>query len=194
MDEGLTAAYKALKTEEQHIKEAMNGLSIVIKHFTIDAKIKMREIVNSNPAGSKIPIIGTLKQYNDTVLTDTFKAQLECNIYEIRSTKNDIKDTYYKKQICTMVNDYCKLNDYLSEGIKYVSYIDKSTPTREKMLQNLETCKNNMIKRNTKLKISLNNLSNNYESCFNKIMKIQREKQSYRTIKKTIMLFFHMDC
>lgn len=193
-DEGLTAAYNALKTEEQHIKEAMNGLSVVVKHFTIDAKIKMREIVNSNPSGSKIPIIGTLKQYNDTVLTDIFKAQLECNIYEIRSTKNDIKDTYYNKQICTMVNDYCKLNDYLSEGIKYVSYIDKSTPTREKMLQNLETCKDNIIKRNTKLKTSLNNLSKNYESCFNKIMKMQKEKQSYRTIKKTIMLFFHMDC
>lgn len=194
MDEGLIAAYQALRTEEQHIKEAMNGLSVVVKHFTIDAKRKMGEIASSNPSGSKIPVIGTLKQFNDTVLTDTFKMQLKSKIYEIRNTKNDIKDTYYKKQICTMVNDYCKLNDYLSEGIKYVSYIDKSTPTREKLLQNLETCKNNIIKRNTKLKTSLNNLSKNYESCFNKIMKMQKEKQSARTIKKTILFFFHLDC
>lgn len=192
-DEGLVEAYQALRTEERKIKEAMNGLPVVLKHFNINAKRKMSEIVNSNPSGSKIPYIGTIRQYTDTVLTDNFERELENKISEIRDTKNNIVEVYYQTKICTMVNDYCKLNNYLSEGIKYVSYIDKSTPYREKLLQSLETCKDNTIKRNTKLKDSLDKFSNSYESRFNKIMKMQEEKQSSRTIIKTILLLFNIN-
>ncbi len=192
-DEGLTAAYQALRTEERHIKEAMNGLSVVLKHFNVNAKIKMNELVNSNPSGSKIPGIGTVKQYHDTVFTDSFKRELKSKISELRDTKNNIINDYYKKKIRTMVIDYCRLNDYLSEGITYVSYIDKSTPGREKLLQNLETCKNNTIKRNTKLKSGLDNLSNSYERGFDKILAVQEEKQSKRTTIKTIMVIFNLN-
>lgn len=188
-DEGLVQAYKELKTEEKQIYLAMSALTPVIEHFNIMIKDDISRIVNSNPSGSKIPIVGIFKQYNDTVFTDNFRSKNEAQLKELSDEYADIVRNYYSGNITNMVNNYEELNTYLTQGVEYVNYVKGSNKTRNKILNNLEKSKQACRLKYIKKGKSLDKAAKKYEAAFNKILDIQDDKQTNRTVRKTVIKF-----
>lgn len=188
-DKGLIEAYNQLKLEERQIYKAISSLYVIFRHHNLLTKEDLNDIARKNPAGSKIPIIGVLKQLSDTEFTNKFNEQLEQEIEKLRVNYNEIVDNYYSNNIKNMVRNYIQLNEYLTEGVEYVTYVDGTNQLREKILKNLKENKNNCLAKNLKCQSSINNLSSKYEAAYNKILLFQKDKQEHRTVKKITMKF-----
>lgn len=187
IDAGLIEVYKLLSEEEKKIYTAMQSLGPVIKHFSIMVKDDINKIAGRNPEGSKLPVIGLYRQYSDTVFSDTFIKEIKAEAWNIKEQYEDIVKNYYIKNISELISNYNKLNKYLSDGIKYVNFIEDETATREKILVNLETSINRCSQNNKKLIAGLNKTSKKYEDIANKLVNIQKERQKKRTATKTVI-------
>ena len=187
IDIGLIAAYKLLSEEEKKIYVAMQSLAPVIKHFSIMVKDNINKIASKNPSGSKIPVVGIIKQYHDTVFSNDFIKKIKEEAWNIKNKYEDIVENYYTKNISELISNYTRLNEYLSEGIKYVNYVEGESKTREKLLINLKKSTNNCSVNNRKLVSSLNKTSKKYEELVNKLVNIQDKRQNKRTARKTVI-------
>ena len=188
-DRGLIDAYNQLKLEERQIYKAINSLYVIFRHYNQLTKEDLNNIAKMNPAGSKIPLVGVLKQLNDTTFTNNFEEKLEQEIEKLRLNYNEIVDVYYSNNIKNMVRNYIQLNEYLTEGVEYVTYMDGTNPLREKILKNLKENKSSCLAKNLKCQTSINNLSAKYEAAYNKVLLFQKDKQERRTTKKVVMKF-----
>lgn len=186
IDKGLIEAYKKLVIEEQKIYTAMQSLPVVIKHFQVMIKEDINKIANMNPSGSKIPIIGILKQYADTVLTDDFINKIHSEGWNIKTQYEEII-TDYENKIKSLINEYAILNNYLAEGIKYVNYINGETETRNKLLSKLDSNILRCSEKQQRFINSLNKTSEKYENLVNTLVNLQKDKQNKRTAKKTVI-------
>ena len=185
-DEGIVRAYKQLKNEEQKIYKAINSLFLILKHYSISSKEDISELYSANPKGSKIPVIGTVFQYTDTVFSDDFKNQLLTKMLKITAPYEQIIDNYYRNGIKNLAEKYGELNKYLSDGVKYVSYVDGKNQIRQKVLDCLNNCYNRSKEKDKNCAEKINKISSKYENTFNYIMEYQEAKQTKRTIRKTI--------
>lgn len=186
-DKGLVEAYKQLKTEEMQIYTAINSLNPIIKHFNIMIKDDISKLVSANPRGSKIPIVGIVRQYEDTVFSDKFIDELKSDVEEIKAQYEEIIKNYYSKNIIELVSNYQTLNKYLSEGIEYINYVQGSSNTRNKLLENLKNSCDKCQNGNKKCKQNINKISKKYENTLNKIIENQEKKQGKRTARKTVI-------
>lgn len=185
LNSGLTQAYKALNEEEKKLYTAMESLGPIIKHFNIMIKDDINKIVGENPAGSKIPIIGIIRQYEDTVLSDNFIQKIQSEATKIKEDYETIINIYYGKNISELISNYNHLNKYLNDGIAYVNYVKGENNTRKRLLINLENKFNRCAKNKEKFVNNLNKTSKKYENLINKIVNIQNDKQNLRTARKT---------
>ena len=189
LDKGIYDAYKLLNKEETAIYTAMNSLWPVLKHFDIIIKEDINDIVKKNPSGSKIPLFGYFVQLAKTQFSDKFIQEIEAEAQNIANQYDDILDHYYFKNIKTNIEKYYELNNYLSEGIKYVNYVNGDSRNRNKILSNIEERKFKFSQRHNKYMNSINKQSQKYQKLVNKLTSFQEDKQNKRTFKKAVIKF-----
>ena len=187
IDKGVYEAYKLLNQEESSIYRAMSSLSPVLRHFDIVIKDDIQKIVKKNPSGSKIPIIGYFVQLAKTQFSDEYMQEIESEAKSIANQYEDIITHYYLNNIKKNIEKYNELNEYLSEGIKYVNYVNGNSSNRDKILLNLEQRRLKCSQRHRKYVGSINKQSEKYQKLVTKLMNIQEDKQNKRTVKKGII-------
>lgn len=191
-DRGIVDAYNKLRDEEKLIIEAIKDLSVIQKHFGIETKDKLSDLLRKNPTGSKLPIIGPIRQHTEVTVSDNFFNELKDEINKLRDCLNDITENYFTKNLEKRFKDYAELNQYLSDGVSYVNYIKGTSPTREKILQGLEISAKNCEIRKANLENNIENLNDKYENAYMQVLQFQKDKQKGRTARKTVMLIFSL--
>ncbi len=183
---GIVTAYNQLKEEKNKINKSMNALPIIRKQYNEKFSMEISRLYNRNPKGSKTPVVGVVPQIFGTA-TGIYEDSLIEETEKLTKLYNSICENYYEKGINKQVEDYVELNKYLSDGIKYVSYIEGKNPKYEKYIENLETSKNKLTQQNTKIRNSLNSTMEKYKIEYDKMIEYQRAKQARRSGKKVTM-------
>lgn len=186
-DVGLAEAYKQLKAEENKIYKAINSLNPIIRHFNAMIKDDINKLASKNPSGSKIPVVGIVKQYQDTVFSNKFSEELKLGAEEIKGQYEEIIKNYYSKNITELISNYNELNKYITDGIEYINYVKGNSKTRNNLLERLRSDSEKCKEKNLKCEKNINKISKKYENVLNRVIHIQEERQEKRTARKTVI-------
>ena len=182
---GILTAYTQLNEEKGKINKSIRAFSVIRNQYNEKFKMEISQLYNRNPKGSKIPIIGIVAQYSETVLTNAFTNRLINETDKLTALYDSICEHYYQNGIHQQIEDYLALNKYLSEGIEYVNYIESKNPKYEKYLEKLEQSKTQLTQTDTKIADSLTSTKEKYQREYGKMLEYQEKKQTKRIAKKT---------
>lgn len=182
-DEGLIAVYKELGEETKHVNKAFSSFDVIRDQYKIIANIRKRELSSSNPKFSKFPGMSIGSQ-STSRLTGSFKNKIEKKSFDILEDCSCIIDKYFNNGIRSMLNDYIEINQYVLEGIEYVNMRQGKSNLRDNIHDKISRNQAKAAERYQSLGTSLDNLWDNLNHSYYKMMDKQDTKQSTRLVKK----------
>jgi len=186
-DEGLVEAYKQLNDDRLKLNSAVDSFfKVILRQYQFETRDDISNLMKKNPSGSKIPVVGIINQYSQTKFTDSFQNELKEDIGGLKIFYKNLVTYYYKNGISPVADNYIKLNEYITDGIKYVNYIQGETKTRKILLERLENNKQKVIETNNKCNKAITNLADKYDQKFQDVLEYQKKKQNRRTFKKSV--------
>jgi len=183
LDTGITMAYKELKKEEEKVLNAYRSIDVILKNYRIDVSEKLQALRKKNPKGSKIPLVGTFVQM---FTSGHFLEKIKEYATALLNNHTYIKEKYLDKNIKNLSDEYLKINNYLKDGVEYVSYRAGETKTRQTILKKQENKEKNFEKYQEVYNKKVARSQNKYKELFDSVVEHQDEKQTKRTIKKLI--------
>jgi len=185
-DEGIFNVYKELSKEGQQVKNAFSGFNVIFRQYMYVAKDRMEEIMNMNPKGSKIPVVGIVSK-GAAKITGRFEKRIIKEVGNLNQDFDEIIHKYFHNGINKIITDYMNVNKYFYEGIEYINTIKGESDSRVKLSEYLKNNNSSCFKSYSNLYENLVKSANIINENSAKLIKKQKSKQTRSLLVSGIM-------